>query len=142
MIRLAENSDSDAIVDLLRAELTSEEAAQVDWRAVGQRFRESASLQIFVAESNEPPHEVIGFVALSLVRTLTGAKGWIDDMAFKPQYANEQVGVALLEAAMRHGRHINLTHLYVNITRGNANARDFYQTVGFRPSNIQYLRIR
>ena len=141
-IRRAEVVDSDAIVDLLRKNMNPAEATDTDWRSVAQRFRESASLQLFVAESTQPPYEIIGFVALSLVRTLTGAKGWIDDMVFKPQFANEQVGVALLEAAMRHGRRLNLTHLYVNISRGNANARDFYQIVGFRPSSINYLRIR
>lgn len=141
-IRLAENSDTPAIVDLLKLELSSQEAEQIDWRGVGQRFRESASLQVFVAESTSNPHEIIGFVALSLLRTLTGAKGWIDDMALHPQFANEQVGVALLDGAMRHGRSLNLTHLYVNVARGNVSARDFYQIAGFRPSNINYLRIR
>ena len=141
-IRLAENNDADDIVQLLRADLTPDQAKRVDWRAVSQRFRESASLQVFVAEANQSPHLIVGFVALSLVRTLTGAKGWIDDMAFDPHYANESVGVALLEAAMRRGRRLNLTHLYVNTARGNASAREFYQIVGFRPSTINYLRIR
>ncbi len=141
-IRLAENSDAQAIVDLLQLDLSDSESELVDWRAVGQRFRESASLQVFVAETTTYPHEIVGFVALSLLRTLTGAKGWIDDMAFHPEFANEQVGVALLDGALRHGRSLNLTHLYVNIARGNVSARDFYQVVGFRPSNINYLRIR
>jgi GNAT superfamily N-acetyltransferase len=122
--------------------MTPQEAAKVDWRSVGQRFRESASLQIFVAESSNFPHPIIGFVALSPVRTLTGAKGWIDHMAFDAQYETAQVGVALLEAVMRHARRLNLTHLYVNMAQGNASARRFYEIVGFRPSSINVLRIR
>lgn len=141
-IRLAENSDTEDIVYLLRTDMPRDEAEKIDWRSVGQRFRETASVQVFVAESNEYPPQIIGFVALSLVRTLTGAKGWIDDMVLKPQYANQQVGVALLEEAMRYSRRLSLTHLYVNIARGNASAQNFYQIVGFLPSSINYLRIR
>lgn len=141
-IRRAELADTDGIVELLKANMPPAEAEDMDWRSIAQRFRETASLEVFLAESSQPPYEIVGFVALSLVRTLTGAKGWIDDMVFRPQFANAQVGVSLLEAAMRYAQHMNITYLYVNIARGNASARDFYQVVGFRPSSINYLRIR
>ncbi len=138
IIRLAENSDTEAIVDLLRRQETS----GIDWRAVSQRFRESSAIQVFVAETAKFPNKLVGFVALSLVRTLTGARGWIDDMVLRPTLADESVAVALLEAAMRHGQRLNLTHLYVNTGRGNNETRAFYQIVGFRPSTIEHLRIK
>lgn len=137
-IRLAENADADAIIDLLR--LNKDE--DIDWRAVRQRFQESSAVQVFVAETVRFPHRIVGFVALSLVRTLTGARGWIDDMMLLPGFVTEEMGIALLEAAMQHGRRLNLTHLFVNTARGNENARAFYHLVGFQPSTINHLRIR
>jgi len=52
------------------------------------------------------------------------------------------VGAALLEEALRHANRLNLTHLYLNIERGNPAARAFYQAAGFQDSSISYLRIR
>jgi ADP-ribose pyrophosphatase YjhB (NUDIX family)/N-acetylglutamate synthase-like GNAT family acetyltransferase len=142
VIRFAENSDAEAIVELLRSNLSDSDYEEMDWRGVSQRFRESSAVQVFVAETSKS-QQIVGFVALSLVRTLTGGRGWIDDMVIKPSFADyDQVGVALLEAAMRHGRRLNLTHLFVNTGRGNEYTRQFYKVVGFRPSSINDLRIR
>lgn len=141
-IRFAENSDAEAIADLLKSNLSAGEQEELDWRGVSQRFRESSAVQVFVAETTRS-QQIVGFVALSLMRTLTGARGWIDDMVIKTNFADyDQVGVALLEAAMRHGRRLNLTHLFVNTGRGNEYTRQFYKVVGFRPSSINDLRIR
>ncbi len=140
IIRLAENADTDAIIDLLRLNVPDQET--LDWRSVRQRFQESSAIQVFVAETTRFPHRIVGFVALSLVRTLTGARGWIDDMMLMPGFVTEDMGIALLEAAMQHGRRLNLTHLFVNTSRGNENARAFYHLVGFQPSTINHLRIR
>ena len=97
---------------------------------------------MFVAEQNDLPRRVIGFVAISLVQTLTGGRGWIDDMAVAPESRGEGVGAALLEAALRHANRLSLTHLYVNIERGSPAARAFSQAAGLQESSISFLRIR
>lgn len=141
-IRQAEASDSQAVLDLMRLIDANQALTPSDWQAVAQRFAERQTISVFVAETTAAPPRVIGFVAMSLVQALTGGRGWIEDMAVAIDYRGEGVGAALLEEALRHANRLNLTHLYVNIERGNPAARAFYQASGFQDSSISYLRIR
>ncbi len=141
-IREAEPGDADAVLELLRLVDANASLTAQDWAAARQRFGERQTISVFVAETNSAPQRVIGFVAMSLVQTLTGGRGWIDDMAVALDFRGEGVGAALLEAAMRHANRLALTHLYVNIARGSPAARAFYQAAGFQESAISYLRIR
>lgn len=142
LIRQAEASDCDAVLDLLRLVDANQGLSPAEWQAAQQRFQERQTISVFVAETSSAPPQVIGFVSMSLVQTLTGGRGWIDDMAVGPDFRGEGVGASLLEAALRHANRLNLTHLYVNVERGSAAARAFYQASGFQESSISYLRIR
>lgn len=141
-IRDAEPGDAEAVLELLRLVDANASLTEQDWMAARQRFGERQTISVFVAETNSAPRRVIGFVAMSLVQTLTGGRGWIDDMAVAVDFRGEGVGAALLEAALRHANRLALTHLYVNIARGSPAARAFYQAAGFQESAISYLRIR
>lgn len=141
-IREAEPGDADAVLELLRLVDANASLTEQDWAAARQRFGERQTISVFVAETNRAPQRVIGFVAMSLVQTLTGGRGWIDDMAVALDFRGEGVGAALIEAALRHANRLALTHLYVNIARGSPAARAFYQAAGFQESAISYLRIR
>ena len=141
-IREAEPSDIDAVMDLLCLVDANRSLSSEEWEATRRRFAERQTISVFVAEMNTFPHRVIGFVAMSLVSTLTGGRGWIDDMAVALEYRGEGVGAALLEAALRHANRLGLTYLYVNIDRGSPAARAFYQAAGFQESAISYLHIR
>ncbi len=140
-IREAEPGDAEAVLDLLRLVDANASLTPGDWDAARQRFGERQTVSVFVAQANGAPGQVIGFVAMSLVQTLTGGRGWIDDMAVAPGFRGEGVGAALLEAALRHANRLALTHLYVNIARGSPPARAFYQAAGFQESAITYLRL-
>jgi ADP-ribose pyrophosphatase YjhB (NUDIX family)/L-amino acid N-acyltransferase YncA len=140
LIREAEPADGDAVLNLLGLIEANQSLGPADWQAVRQRFIERQTLGIFVAVTNAG--QVIGFVALSLVQTLTGGRGWIDDMAVAPDHQGEGIGAALLEAALRHANRLTLTRLYVNIERGTPAARAFAQAAGLQDSSISYLRIR
>jgi 8-oxo-dGTP diphosphatase len=142
VIRQAEASDVDAVIELLHYVDANQNLTAEDWQAAILRFAERQTLSVFVADNTTAPTHVIGFVALSLVQTLTGARGWIDDMAVMPGYRGEGIGAALLEAALRQANRLNLTHIYVNIERGSPTARAFSQRAGFQDSSISYLRIR
>lgn len=141
-IRPAEPYDSQTVINLLKLVDANQNLTPEDWTAATQRFFERQTISVFVAETNTMPGQVVGFVAMSLVQTLTGGRGWIDDMAVAVGYRGEGVGASLLEAALRHANRLALTHLYVNIERGSAAARAFYQASGFQDSSISYLRIR
>jgi ADP-ribose pyrophosphatase YjhB (NUDIX family)/N-acetylglutamate synthase-like GNAT family acetyltransferase len=139
-IREAEASDGDVVMDLLQLVDANQSLSPEDWQAARLRFAERQTISVFVAENHS--HEVIGFVALSLVQTLTGGRGWIDDMAVSVGHRGEGIGAALLEAALRHANRLNLTHIFVHIERGSPAARAFSQAAGFQESSISYLRIR
>lgn len=141
-IRPAEPRDNDVILDLVRLVDANKNLTPADWQAAAQRLAERQTFTVFVAETNDDERQVIGFVALSLVQTLTGGRGWIDDMAVAVGHRGEGVGAALLEAALRHANQLCLSHLYVNIERGSPAARAFSQAAGFQESSISYLRIR
>ena len=141
-IRQAESSDAEAVLALLRLVSANLGLTDGDWAATRQRFLERQTISIYVAETTGVPPQVIGFVAMSLVQTLTGGRGWIDDMAVALDYRGEGAGAALLEAALRHANRLALTHLYVNIERGSPAARAFYQAASFQDSAISSLRIR
>lgn len=142
IIRQAEQSDAPAIRDLLQLIDANQDLTAEQWQAALLRFAERQTISVFVAETSDEPPRVIGFVALSLVQTLTGGRGWIDDMAVAVDHRGTGVGAALLEAALRHANRLNLTHLYVNIDRGSTAARAFYQAAGFQNAAISLLRIR
>ncbi|MBN1202716.1 MAG: GNAT family N-acetyltransferase [Anaerolineae bacterium] len=141
-IREADPSDREAVCELLRLVDANSQLTEADWQAAMQRFCERQTICVFVAETTTSPGQVAGFVAMSLVQTLTGGRGWIDDMAVAREYRGEGIGAALLEAALRHANRLSLTHLYVNIERGSPAARAFAQAAGLQDSSISYLRIR
>lgn len=111
-------------------------------RAVTQRVREDPSLLLFVAETYGPDRQVIGFVALSRVPTLTSPIGWIDAMVVDQAYRRQGVGAALLEATLRQADLLNMSQIYVNTEQASAVARAFYHASGFQDARITRLRLR
>jgi len=141
-LREAEPADRDALLDLLRLVSGNQSLTEAEWAAAAQRFQERQAISVFVAETTADPPRVIGFISLSLVQTLTGGRGWIDDMAVAVGYRGAGVGAALVEAAMRHANRLSLTHLFVNVERGSPEARAFWQASGFQEGAVSSLRIR
>ncbi|MBN2472010.1 MAG: GNAT family N-acetyltransferase [Anaerolineae bacterium] len=118
-------------------------------RAATQRFREDPSLTIFVAETYEAATlteqaraDVIGFVALSRVPTLTSVIGWIDAMVVDPVFRRIGVGAALLEATLRQADYHGMAEIYVNTERASDIARAFYHASGFQDGRITRFRLR
>jgi len=111
-------------------------------RAVEQRLREGRSLLVYVAECLTPEPQVIGFVALSCVATLTGPIGWIDSMVVDPDYRRIGVGAALLEATLRRAAQLGMGELYVNTAQASEIAHAFYRSSGFQEGRITRLRLR
>lgn len=141
-IRPAETSDANEIMALLALISANRELDRESWREVLQRLRETDSLEIFVAVSNQQPPLIIGFVALSIVRALTEGRGLINDMAVLPTYQRRGVGAALLEAAMRRAERLNLHVLMINEQRANDRARAFYAALGFAEESFMQLKLK
>lgn len=140
LIRSAEASDAQEILALLELIPENRQLVRETWHDIEQRFRESDTIKVFVAVAAQKPPLLIGFLALSIVRSLTESWGIINDMAVLPTFQRKGVGAALLEAALRSADRHNLKHLLVNAERGNERARAFYATLGF--SQGSYLRIK
>ncbi|NDJ60802.1 MAG: GNAT family N-acetyltransferase [Chloroflexi bacterium] len=113
-IRPATAADAHEVVALLNLIPAYRGMTREQWHEVVVRFREIESVQVFVAEANQQPPIIIGFVALSVVRALTEGRGLINDMAVLPTYQRRGVGTALLEAAKRHAQALHLNYLMVN----------------------------
>ena len=142
IIRPADNADADEIMALLALIPANRDLNTDDWREVSLRFRESAGFEVFVAQSRQQPPILIGFIALSIVRTLTGGRGFINDMAVLPSYQRRGVGAALLEAVVRRAGRLNLRSLLVNVQRANERARAFYAASGFDDESTMRVKIR
>ncbi len=142
IIRPAESRDADEVLALLAMIPANRALANSEWAQITQRFQESPGLEVFVAQTCEQPEILIGFITLSIVRTLTGGQGFINDMAVLPSYQRQGVGAQLLEAVLRRANRLNLRALVVNTERGNDQARAFYAALGFSETPLMRLKIR
>lgn len=113
-----------------------------EYQTIALRMRESPLLEVFIAETGDTSPIIIGFVCLSIVRTLTHGIGLINNMAVAPNYQRRGVGAALLEMMMRRANELNLQSLWVDTTRANDQARAFYAALGFEDLDILRLRLR
>lgn len=124
------------LLRLIPANATLAEAALQD---VARRFREGTGLEVLVAEADG---QVIGFVALSFLQTLSGMKAWVDDIAVAPDHRRQGIGGALIEAAVRRARQKSCRYLLVDTAKSNPPAQAFYQACGFAEGGVAPLQIR
>lgn len=139
LIRKARPEDEESILELLPLIPANAGISQEELRAARLRLRESTSIDVLVAEADG---EAIGFLVLSFVPALTGLRAWIDDVAVDPKRRRQGIGRALVEAAMQRASRRGATHLYMDTSRGNPDARDFYHACGFEEGGVTPLHIR
>jgi ribosomal protein S18 acetylase RimI-like enzyme len=142
VIRDAESGDANEIAALLSLIPANRALTPEDWRSIYQRFRELDGIHVFVAVTTQQPAMVIGFLALSVVRSLTEGRGLINDMAVLPTFQRRGVGAALLEAAMRRSQRLQLRSLLVNVSRANDSVKAFYASLGFAEGEVMQLKLR
>jgi ADP-ribose pyrophosphatase YjhB (NUDIX family)/ribosomal protein S18 acetylase RimI-like enzyme len=142
LIRAAEPSDSDDLMGLLALIPANRKLPRDERPLIAYRLREAAGLEIFVAQSRQDPPLILGFIALSVVRTLTESWGHIQDMAVLPSYQRRGVGAALLEAVMRRADKLSLQYLNVDAERSNESARAFFASLGLTEERIMRLKLR
>jgi len=118
---------------------SNEPLSAEDLCAASLRFRENTALDVLVAEWDG---EVVGFLVLSFVPTLAGLRAWLDDLAVDPAHRRQGVGQALVEAAIQRASRRGATHLFLDTSRGDQNARDFYRACGFEEGGVAPLHIR
>ena len=139
VIRNALSSDEAQILGLLPLIPANAGMSAAETRAVTQRFRENLAMDVLVAEVRG---EVVGFLALSLVPTLSGLRTLITDLAVDAAHRRRGIGASLLEAAIQRADRRGATHLLVDTSRGDPATRNFYQACGFEPDGLAPLRIR
>jgi 8-oxo-dGTP diphosphatase len=139
VIRDARPEDESSVLDLLPLIPGNEGMTSAEKQTAAQRFRESLSIDVLVAEVDG---DVVGFLVLAFVPTLSGLRALIDDQAVNPSYRRQGLGAALVEAAMQRASRRGATHLLVDTSRGDRAAREFYEACGFEAGGIAPLRIR
>jgi 8-oxo-dGTP diphosphatase len=139
LIRKARPDDEASILALLSLIPANDGINQEDLNAARLRLRESTALDVLVAEAES---QVIGFLVLSFVSALTGLRAWIDDVAVNPTHRRQGIGRALVEAAIQRASRRGATHLFMDTSRGNPDARDFYYACGFDEGGVAPLHIR
>jgi ADP-ribose pyrophosphatase YjhB (NUDIX family)/N-acetylglutamate synthase-like GNAT family acetyltransferase len=141
-IRPAEAGDMDELRGLLMLIPANRDIKRDHWAVIQHRFREPNGFEIFVAQSRQTPPIIIGFIALSIMRSLTVSFGVINDMAVLPTYQRRGVGAALLNAVMQRSDRLNLNRLLVNTERASESTRAFYAALGFDELPIMHLRLK
>ncbi|MGC8872830.1 MAG: GNAT family N-acetyltransferase [Chloroflexia bacterium] len=137
-IRRARPRDEERVLQLLRC-IPDEAALDAEGqRAAAQRFRETPSLEVLVAEVGS---EVVGFLSLSFATGLAGVRALIGELAVDPAHRRKGIGASLVEAAMRLARARGCTRLLVDTSRANEPARAFYRACGFPADGIAPLRV-
>jgi 8-oxo-dGTP diphosphatase len=138
IVRHAHPQHLPQVSKLLRLIPANANLAEADLQRVALRFREGVGLEVLVAEADG---QVVGFIALSLIQTLTGLKAWVDDIAVAPGHRRQGIGGALIEAAVRRARQRNCRHLLVDTAKSNPPAQAFYEACGFEEGGIAPLQI-
>ena len=138
-IREARPEDEARVLELLPLIPANQEMTPAEREVAAQRFRESLSIDVLVAEVDG---KVVGFLVLAFVPALSGLRALIDDQAVDPDYRRQGLGAALVEAAIQRASRRGATHLLVDTSRGDPAAQDFYEACGFEAEGIAPLRIR
>jgi len=138
-IREARASDEAQVLELLSLMFETKDLSPAEKQAAGQRFRESISMNVLVAEVDE---KVVGFLALTFIQGLSGLRALIDGLAVASAYRRQGIGAALVEAAIQRADQRGATHLLVDTSKGDEAARDFYQACGFEAGGIAHLHIQ
>ena len=139
VIRQAHAEDEARVLELLPLIPSNVDMGSAEATAAAQRFRESLTVDVLVAEVEG---QVVGFLALSFIPVLSGLRALVDDLAVDPACRRQGIGMALVEAAIQRADRRGATHLFVDTSRGDAAARDFYHASGFEAGGIAPLRIR
>jgi 8-oxo-dGTP diphosphatase len=139
VIREARPEDQARVLELLPLVPANEDLTPAERQAAAQRFQESLAIDVLVAEVDG---DVVGFLVLAFVPTLSGLRALIDDQAVDPDYRRQGLGAALVEAAIQRASRRGATHLLVDTSRGDPSVRDFYASCGFETGGIAPLRIR
>ncbi len=139
LIRAARPDDEADILALLKLIPANAAMSTQELEAARVRFRESTALDVLVAEQKG---RVIGLLVLSFVSALTGLRAWIDDLVVDPDHRRQGIGRSLVEAAIQRASRRGVTHLFIDTSRGNPDAREFYRACGFREDGIAPLHIR
>ncbi|MGD9001336.1 MAG: GNAT family N-acetyltransferase, partial [Anaerolineae bacterium] len=139
IIREARPEDQTRVLELLPLVPANEDMTPAERQAAAQRFQESLAIDVLVAEVDG---DVVGFLVLAFVPTLSGLRALIDDQAVDPDYRRQGLGAALVEAAIQRASRRGATHLLVDTSRGDPSVRDFYSSCGFETGGIAPLRIR
>jgi 8-oxo-dGTP diphosphatase len=139
VIREARIEDEARVLELLPLIPSNADLTPAEIGAAGQRFRESLAMDVLVAEVDE---QVVGFLALSFISSLSGLRALIEDLAVDPAHQRQGIGGALVEAAIQRADQRGATHLLVDTSKGDAVARDFYQACGFEAGGIAPLHIQ
>lgn len=141
IIRAADVNDMNEIGALLQLIPANRDLQREDWQRMMQRFRDVASLELYVAVTRQSPPLIIGVVSLSVARSLTQSLGFVSDMAVLPQFQRRGVGAALVKALMLRGRRLGLQALYVNMIHINDQARAFFMASGFGGGDMLQVRL-
>jgi ADP-ribose pyrophosphatase YjhB (NUDIX family)/GNAT superfamily N-acetyltransferase len=139
LIRQARSGDEASIAALLPLIPANEDMSAEELNAARLRFRESTTLDVLVAEWEG---EIVGLLVLSFVSALTGLRAWIDDVVVGPTHRRQGIGRALIEAAIKRASRRGATHLFLDTSRGNPDALDFYRACGFEEGGVTPLHIR
>ncbi|MBL3701203.1 GNAT family N-acetyltransferase [Sulfitobacter sp. BDSS02] len=88
----------------------------------------------------ETEDEVVGVALFSpYVSTVFGSAGiYVSDLWTAPSMRGKGVGKGLLAAALRDGKQVwNAKFMKLDVYNSNLDARQFYERLGFRPSDEQ-----
>ena len=139
LIRRARADDEFRVLELLTLIRANADLSEDELLAAQLRFRESTAIDVLVADQKG---KILGILVLSYVSALTGIRAWIDDIAVDPQFRRQGIGQVLVEAAIQRASRRGATHLFMDTSRGNPEARDFYKSCGFMEDGVAPLHIR
>ncbi|MBT1705136.1 GNAT family N-acetyltransferase [Chryseosolibacter indicus] len=135
-IRVAEESDFETIIDLIKEFALFEKLPHKMVNSVERMNSEKELFNCFIAETNEK--QIVGYATFFFTyHTWIGKCLYMDDLYVKESFRSVGIGKSLLNSVITFAKESKCHKLRWQVSNWNINAQDFYKSLGAEIDNVE-----
>ena len=140
-------------MNIYRATTWSKELSEAIARLLPQLSKNATTpsreeLTSLLAEENthlivaEADGAIAGMLSLVIVNIPTGRKAWIEDVVVDEQFRGQNIGVRLVEFAIKTAKHLAVKKVYLTSSPSRQAAHALYKKCGFEAYDTTVFRMK
>lgn len=140
-------------MNIYRATTWSKELSEAIARLLPQLSKNATTpsreeLTNLLAEENthlivaEADGAIAGMLSLVIVNIPTGRKAWIEDVVVDEQFRGQNIGVGLVEFAIKTAKHLAVKKVYLTSNPSRQAAHALYKKCGFEAYDTTVFRMK